>query len=357
MGIATASAVWKKLSADHGPVRQLCAVGVDQPTRRLNGGLRVLALVLVDDADLVVGAHLVDRPRICSRASSGLLARLTELRESGGQRFPGGGGLLFRGGGLLARRGGLLDVVVSSEVVVPSEGVVTSGVWTLRRGVLAEGELVADHQVELRGAVTPPPSPPHAARPRASARQAPTTIAPLMLGGPFRDVFIAAGSRVRRMATVQAEGIEGLKALQGRRIGPTEWREVTQRDIDDFACLSGDDQWIHVDVERAKKESLVRDHDRPREPDPVDDRRAPPRPDQLHRVQARSELRLEPGPLPAPVPAGSRIRASAEVTEFEDVGGGRQVVTRFTVDVEGSNAGLRRGLGRPSPPRIATSRR
>ena len=43
--------------------------------------------------------------------------------------------------------------------------------------------------------------------------------------------------------------------------------------------------------------------------------------------------------FPAPVPAGSRIRASAEVTELEDVGGGRQVVTRFTVDVEGSKAG------------------
>jgi acyl dehydratase len=96
------------------------------------------------------------------------------------------------------------------------------------------------------------------------------------------------------MATVQAEGIEGLKALQGRRIGPTEWREVTQRDIDDFARLSGDDQWIHVDVERVR--------------------------------------------FPAPVPAGSRIRASAEVTELEDVGGGWwQVVTRFTVDVEGSD--------------------
>ena len=55
------------------------------------------------------------------------------------------------------------------------------------------------------------------------------------------------------MATVQAEGIEGLKALQGHRIGPTEWREVTQRDIDDFARLSGDDQWIHVDVEPRRR--------------------------------------------------------------------------------------------------------
>src|SRR3954468_22792867 len=57
------------------------------------------------------------------------------------------------------------------------------------------------------------------------------------------------------MATVQVEGIEGLKALPGKVIGPSEWREVTQRDIDTFADLTGARQWIHTDVERAKKES------------------------------------------------------------------------------------------------------
>src|SRR3954470_5942846 len=57
------------------------------------------------------------------------------------------------------------------------------------------------------------------------------------------------------MATVQVEGIDGLKALLGKQIGPSEWREVTQEDINSFADLSGDHQWIHVDVERAKTES------------------------------------------------------------------------------------------------------
>jgi acyl dehydratase len=42
--------------------------------------------------------------------------------------------------------------------------------------------------------------------------------------------------------------------------------------------------------------------------------------------------------FPAPVPAGKKIRATAEVTEVEDVGGGWfQVVTRFVVEVEGSD--------------------
>ncbi len=57
------------------------------------------------------------------------------------------------------------------------------------------------------------------------------------------------------MSTVEVQGIEGLKALQGQEIGPSEWRTVTQEDIDTFADLTGDHQWIHTDVERAKTES------------------------------------------------------------------------------------------------------
>jgi acyl dehydratase len=140
------------------------------------------------------------------------------------------------------------------------------------------------------------------------------------------------------MATVQAEGIEGLKALQGRKIGPTEWREVTQQDIDDFARLSGDDQWIHVDVERAKEES-------PFGTTIAHGNLTLSMIDGFRRDLISStgfKLGVNYGwnrvRFPAPVPAGSRIRASAEVTELEDVGDGWwQVVTRFTVEVEGSD--------------------
>ena len=59
----------------------------------------------------------------------------------------------------------------------------------------------------------------------------------------------------RPMASVEVQGVEGMQALVGQEIGPSEWRTVTQEDIDTFARLSGDDQWIHVDVERAKAES------------------------------------------------------------------------------------------------------
>ena len=57
------------------------------------------------------------------------------------------------------------------------------------------------------------------------------------------------------MASVEVQGVEGMQALVGQEIGPSDWRTVTQEDIDTFARVSGDDQWIHVDVERAKAES------------------------------------------------------------------------------------------------------
>ena len=47
-------------------------------------------------------------------------------------------------------------------------------------------------------------------------------------------------------------GLEELKAAEGEVLGTSDWHEVTQKDVDTFADVTGDHQWIHVDVERAK---------------------------------------------------------------------------------------------------------
>jgi acyl dehydratase len=47
---------------------------------------------------------------------------------------------------------------------------------------------------------------------------------------------------------------EGLHSLAGQEIGVSDWVEITQERINQFADATGDHQWIHVDVERAKKE-------------------------------------------------------------------------------------------------------
>jgi len=139
------------------------------------------------------------------------------------------------------------------------------------------------------------------------------------------------------MAVATIEGIDGAKELVGETIGPSEWREVTQADIDAFADLSGDHQWIHTDVERAKNESpfgqtiahgnLTLSL--------IDGMR-------LDLIESTGfQLGVNYGwnkvRFPAPVPAGARVRATAELISVDDVGGGWwQLVTRFTVEVDGN---------------------
>jgi len=55
------------------------------------------------------------------------------------------------------------------------------------------------------------------------------------------------------MATV-VKGIEGLREKVGQHLGYSDWHEVTQQQVNGFADATGDHQWIHVDVERAKSE-------------------------------------------------------------------------------------------------------
>ncbi|HYP48995.1 MAG TPA: MaoC family dehydratase [Thermoleophilaceae bacterium] len=132
-------------------------------------------------------------------------------------------------------------------------------------------------------------------------------------------------------------GIEELQGLVGQTIGPSEWREVTQEDIDQFAEVSRDDQWIHVDTERAKTESpfgttiahgnltlAMIDGFRP-----------------TLFQSTGFKLGVNYGwnkvRFPEPVPTGSRVRGSVEMVSVDDVGGGWfQIVQRWTVEVEGN---------------------
>ena len=137
-----------------------------------------------------------------------------------------------------------------------------------------------------------------------------------------------------------ADPISELRAAIGVRRGPSEWRTVSQDEIDAFARITGDHQWIHVDVERAKRESpfgttiahgnltlsLI---DGLREQLSV---RAPADEEQIALGVNMGWNRVR---YPAPVPAGSRVRATAELVSVEEKGNGWwEIVDRFTVEVE-----------------------
>jgi acyl dehydratase len=140
------------------------------------------------------------------------------------------------------------------------------------------------------------------------------------------------------MEPVQVNGIEELRELAGRELGPTDWLEISQEDIDKFAEVSRDHQWIHVDTERAARESpygttvahgdltlSLIEHFRP----------------QLIRntgVKMGINYGFDRVRFPAAVPAGSRVRARAEVVSVEELGEGWwHVVTKFTIEGEGQD--------------------
>ena len=58
------------------------------------------------------------------------------------------------------------------------------------------------------------------------------------------------------MTAIQVHGVDGVRALPlGETLGTSDWVEITQDMVNLFAEATGDHQWIHVDVERATKES------------------------------------------------------------------------------------------------------
>jgi acyl dehydratase len=134
--------------------------------------------------------------------------------------------------------------------------------------------------------------------------------------------------------TITVNGIDEVRGLVGQTIGPSEWREVTQEDINTFADLSGDHQWIHVDVERAKKESPFGG--------PIAHGYLT-----LSLVSALSAQIIEAKGFRmgvnygadkirfmSPVPVGARIRASATLDDAKQFEGGVQMTLGITMEIE-----------------------
>ena len=135
------------------------------------------------------------------------------------------------------------------------------------------------------------------------------------------------------MTVLTVAGVEELRELIGRPVGPSDWLDVTQADIDKFAEVSRDDQWIHVDVARAERES-------PYGTTVAHGNLTLSLIDGLRRelIEQRGvAMGINYGwdrvRFPAPVTAGSRVRATAEVQSVEELGEGWwHVVTKFTIE-------------------------
>lgn len=138
------------------------------------------------------------------------------------------------------------------------------------------------------------------------------------------------------MAPVVVTDLDELKNLVGREIGVTEWLQVTQERIQQFAEATEDRQWIHLDADRAKRESpygttiahgfltlslisyLMK---------------------QAVQIQGGLRMAVNYGlnrvRFPAPVAAGSRIRGRFALMELKELPKGIEAIFSVTVESEG----------------------
>lgn len=136
------------------------------------------------------------------------------------------------------------------------------------------------------------------------------------------------------MATT-VNGIDELKALQGQHLGHSDYVEITQEQVNQFAEATGDHQWIHTDPERAKAGPFGG----PIAHGYLTLSLAPALLPQILQVGGIS-MGVNYGcgkvRFPSPVPVGSKVRAGAELVSVEDVAGGAQVTMSVTFEVEGA---------------------
>ena len=131
-------------------------------------------------------------------------------------------------------------------------------------------------------------------------------------------------------------GVDEVVHAVGTTLGETEWLEITQDQVDKFADATGDHQWIHVDVERAKSGPFgtTIGHGY------LTLALAPIFIFQILKVEgAKLVVNYGLGKVrfPAPVPSGSRVRMGAEIGAVEPVSGGLQVTLNATFEIEGQS--------------------
>ncbi len=130
-------------------------------------------------------------------------------------------------------------------------------------------------------------------------------------------------------------GLDQLKETEGQDLGTSEWHEVTQKDVDTFADVTGDHQWIHIDVERAKetpfKGTIAHGY--------LTLSLGPALNNQVFKLEGFAfalNYGLNKVRFPAPVPVPSKVRAAPKVKEVQDIPGGAQITLELTFEHAGT---------------------
>jgi acyl dehydratase len=136
------------------------------------------------------------------------------------------------------------------------------------------------------------------------------------------------------VAPTVLDNLDEVRAAVGRHLGYSEWLVVTQERIDLFAEATGDDQWIHVDPEKAAAGPfgatiahgyLTLSLTNYFLPQIVE----------VRGVSMGINYGVDKVRFPTPVRVGSRIRAGAEIIAVAEIPGGVQASVRITVEIDG----------------------
>jgi acyl dehydratase len=131
-------------------------------------------------------------------------------------------------------------------------------------------------------------------------------------------------------------GLEELVAAAGSQLGPTDWLEVTQERVNQFAEATDDHQWIHVDPERAAKGPFGG----PIAHGLLTLSLLPHFTSQMYTVD-NIAMAINYGynkvRFITPVKVGAKVRARAEITKVDQLDGAVQATLTTTVDIEGSD--------------------
>jgi acyl dehydratase len=140
------------------------------------------------------------------------------------------------------------------------------------------------------------------------------------------------------MATDQLiiNGLDELKSRVGEELAVSDWREVTQDDINTFAEVTGDDQWIHVDQERAKDTpfggTIAHGY--------FTLSLAPRFTYDLMKMEGIAfalNYGLNKLRFPSPMPVGGKVRMRMQLQDVTDIQGGAQVTMLLTFEREGGD--------------------
>ncbi len=137
------------------------------------------------------------------------------------------------------------------------------------------------------------------------------------------------------MTYVEFESPQALLGAVGQELGVSEWHTVTQEQINLFADATGDHQWIHVDVEKAKAGPFGT---------PIAHGYLTmslaslflPQIVLVHGLSMGLNSGVDKVRFPSPVPVGSRLRGKGTIISAIEVTGGVQAVIRVTIEREGS---------------------